>query len=60
MQTTIWAADGKCIGTGTYKEGREWDGYFVEIGKMHISLGFFSEGKCVKYDREWLKEDAKD
>lgn len=58
-QTTIWAADGSCIGTGTYKEGEEWDGYFAVIGKGSVSLDYYSEGKCLKYDLEWLKENAK-
>jgi hypothetical protein len=54
-EATVWAADGKCIGTGTYKEGEMWDGYFVVISKGGSSLDYFSGGKCLKYDRDWLK-----
>lgn len=58
-QTTVWAADGGCIGTGTYKEGTKWDGYFPVIGKGSISLDHYSGGIRLKYDLEWLKENSK-
>jgi len=59
IQTIVWAADGSYVGTGTYKEGQEWDGYFVLEGKGDISLGSFSEGKFMKRDLEWLDDNAK-
>jgi antitoxin component YwqK of YwqJK toxin-antitoxin module len=59
IDTTIWAADGICIGTGTYKDGRAWDGYIATTGKGSIYLGYFSGGQCLKHHLEWLKENKR-
>jgi len=58
-QTTIWAADGTRIGTGTYKEGKEWDGYFSGMGKGGIFLDYYNGGKCLKHAIDWLEENAR-
>lgn len=63
-ETKIWAADGKLIGTGTYKEdhvwdhrySRPWNGYFVENFKGYISLEYYSEGKCLDSNVPWLEK----
>jgi antitoxin component YwqK of YwqJK toxin-antitoxin module len=57
-QTTVWAADGSCIGTGTYKDGHEWDGYFAMTGKGSMWLDYYSAGKCVRSQIQWLKDDT--
>jgi hypothetical protein len=57
--TTIWAADGSQIGTGTYKEGKMWDGYFAHIFKGYIELDYYSDGKRLKSNLEWLKKTTK-
>ena len=56
IQTTIWASDGSCIGTGTYKDGEPWDGCFVIPGKRHASLEYYSNGTEVNYDNDWLNK----
>lgn len=58
-QTTVWSADGRCIGTGTYKDGHEWDGYFAVQTKGDVFLGRFSAGQRVEYEPKWLKDNVK-
>ncbi|HEY1170133.1 MAG TPA: hypothetical protein VGH19_02080 [Verrucomicrobiae bacterium] len=57
--TTIWASDGSQIGTGTYKEGKMWDGHFAHIFKGYVELDYYSEGKRLKSNLEWLSKSTK-
>jgi antitoxin component YwqK of YwqJK toxin-antitoxin module len=57
--TTLWASDGRCIGTGTYKNGQPWEGYFALIGKEHPFLGHYSGGERSDNNVEWLKPDTR-
>ncbi|HEY1174490.1 MAG TPA: hypothetical protein VGH19_24205 [Verrucomicrobiae bacterium] len=67
-ETMIWAADGKLIGKGTYKEdqvwdhrySRPWNGYFVDWGKLGINpqLEYYKEGVRTEHTVEWLEKST--
>ncbi|KAB2659770.1 MAG: hypothetical protein DVB31_15345 [Verrucomicrobia bacterium] len=55
---TVWAADGKLMGVGIYRDGREWDGLFPANFKGPVFLLRSSAGTWQTNHYKWLEGDS--